>query len=272
VGIADASGYIHELGMTYDEYFFTVFSHKLGYSLPQNKDCTYIFEFKFPSKSQFIVQCEKPSITLIGIRNRVTGKEMDISQNKEGYNYVYASECRMTILQSMIDSHCPAEMEGMVIVDANFNRLKVKATAYELLSQLRQNNEVHNLNILIRASKYIGKEMTKSMEAYLNRYELFPTYTKIIQAKNMLKIALQKAYLETKDMEGKALGELCKQHEYGDVLFIMKKFGNKMSVISEKHYTNYIKRLLPSVEAKSHQEMLFILTSLKIEFQDLCKN
>ena len=271
-GTADASGYIDELGMTYDEYFFTVFSHKFGYSLPKNEDCTYIFEFKFPCKSQFIVQCEKPSITLIGIRNRVTGKEIDISQNKEGYAYVYASECRMTILQSMVDSHCPAEMEGMVIVDANFNRLKVKATAYELLSQLRQNNEIHNLNILIRASKYIGTDMTKSMELYLNRYELFPTYTKILQAKNLLKIALQKALLETKDMDGKELGLLCKTHEYGDVLFVIKKFGNKIPVISERLYTNYIKRLLPSVEAKSYQEMLFILTSLKIELQELCKN
>ena len=74
----DAHGVIPDLNITYSEYFWSVFE-KLKYKFPQYLNCTYIFEFKFPSDVQFITKTYEESITLIGIRNNDFFNEISIT-------------------------------------------------------------------------------------------------------------------------------------------------------------------------------------------------
>lgn len=70
----DGNGMVLAQNCTYSEYFWKVWN-KLGYDLPTDTKCTYIFEFKFPSETQFITKSTDETITLIGCRDIITYKE-----------------------------------------------------------------------------------------------------------------------------------------------------------------------------------------------------
>lgn len=103
--------------------------------------CTYLFELVSP-RTQVVIKYPKTHLYHIGTRNNVTGKEsnIDIGIEKPG-------EFKISDLDSII-AHANAinpdnvvVEEGYVVVDRNFNRIKVKSPKY-LMIHSQINNRI----------------------------------------------------------------------------------------------------------------------------------
>lgn len=227
-GTPDGSGEILGLEKTYSEYFFEVFGEDWFPLLDFNK--TYIFEFKFPSDIQFITYCDKPSITLIGLRNNETLEE-EIIENSwltefgftipMGYNYLGNAYDNLVSLKEAYSYYNPLIMEGYVIVDNNFNRMKVKHPGYELISNLMSSDsedaEVANLKTLIKLSQFVT-----NVNALDKKFpHLKETFGKILKARKHLINELNSLKVKLKDKDKKSVGLMAKNHKFGNFLFVL---------------------------------------------------
>ncbi len=126
-----------ELGISYGElakkcleamgFVFDEFVKKL------NQNYTYMFEMTSPYNIVYI-QYPDMKLTLIGVRDNVSlkelepmpiAKELGISSPKE---YSFTS---LTDMIDMVNSWNGTEQEGIVVVDKNFNRIKIKNASYK---------------------------------------------------------------------------------------------------------------------------------------------
>lgn len=258
-GTPNANGNVRGLELSYAEYFWQTWN-EYKYELPNHVDYTYIFEFKFPSEFQFLTKCEKPSITLIGLRNIITLKEYPIEKIGQNWNIAAKKEADINDLVNIAYDLNPLENEGFVLVDCMFNRLKLKSPAYDLLGLLKKESELYdfeknrgirhnNRKLLLRISKYIGKSH-KEIKHFVNYleskycYDLAFEYKNINQAKNELHWELDKELIAIQHLEGKDLGIFSKTHKYSDTLFLLKKIGNTKAFIrnlSENKYVTMLK-------------------------------
>jgi hypothetical protein len=104
-----------------------------------DKNTTYCFELTTPY-NRIVVYYPDNHVTLLAARNIVTGLEHNSSdvciigiQHVQAHTYTSVSE-----LLDWVSSLNPMEHEGVVIRDANFNRIKVKNAAYVAASKIRE--------------------------------------------------------------------------------------------------------------------------------------
>jgi hypothetical protein len=99
--------------------------------------------------------CDGSRITLIGVRNNMTLKELDIRWCVDDVYYV-TKEFPLTNLQEVIDASVklnPLRQEGFVVVDANFNRIKIKSPAYVAIHHLRDGSPQRRLMEIIKTGE-----------------------------------------------------------------------------------------------------------------------
>ena len=137
-GLPDASGLIKDIDKSYHEYFWEVFN-TLGYNLPKEKQCTYIFKFRIPTQN-FLTQCSDPDIVLIGIRDNETFEEHSIeSVLNNGWKTPRKYDLPLRSILELVNNSDPIILEGVVAVDAKFNRVKIKNPQHEAINGIRQN-------------------------------------------------------------------------------------------------------------------------------------
>lgn len=107
---------------------FDQFTHRLD---PQY---TYVFEMVGPV-NQVTIYYPKMEITLLSVRSLKTLKELPLDgfDFPKAKSYAYSS---IDSLVTMVNSLSGKDYEGVVVVDSNFNRLKVKNAEYLLMSGL----------------------------------------------------------------------------------------------------------------------------------------
>lgn len=128
--------YPHEDSQNFKETFCRLFDEFNNLS----KDYTYVFEL-LSKDNRIVTKYDKERVVLIGARNRKTGKE--VSQNNldriatdiyvdrpKRYQANNIDECRK-LFEEMNDDE-----EGLVIVDKNFNRLKLKQESYLKMAKI----------------------------------------------------------------------------------------------------------------------------------------
>jgi len=230
---ADASGMIRHKGISYADYFWHVWN-KLGYGYELDKDCTHMFEFKFPSDTQFITQAATESISLIGERDNETLREFHIMTESVCYNF--------DTLKQIVKDMNPVTCEGYVLVDENFNRLKLKSPAYDLLALLKKGDEnyAHNKEILIKVSKYFDKFHIDFNKFLQDRYDLKEIFIVIVRAKRCLLNDLKDELQNISDLEGKELGLYAKDSNFNKVLFQLKKVGDEFKLLEQISISTYI--------------------------------
>jgi hypothetical protein len=102
-------------------------------------DCTYILELTAP-ENQIVVQHKDRKLSLLGIRHLPTLREMRIEDwllNNPGFPLPLAPKHKgfdPRVDRDVIEGRNPLEFEGFVLVDKDFNRIKVKSSAYCLMS------------------------------------------------------------------------------------------------------------------------------------------
>lgn len=133
-GSPDASGQVGEWGFTFADLFWRTFN-AMGLSLPENTDWNYSFELT-SQWNRVVVPHKTANLTQIGLFDRVTGNEF-INQNSP---YPVVKSYALSSLDDILASFAkidPLSQEGYVVVDANFNRVKIKHPGYVALHHLK---------------------------------------------------------------------------------------------------------------------------------------
>ncbi len=139
-GTPDASGQVNGYPWTFGELFWDTF-HKAGLSLEPleyfDPNYTFMFELMTPY-NRIVVPHKGCSIKLIGIRNRNNGRELPPMAAPTGWPYVKSIPVYSD--KEVVDTFVgmsAINQEGWVVVDENFNRVKVKHPQYIVLHHMR---------------------------------------------------------------------------------------------------------------------------------------
>lgn len=144
-GTPDASGSVSDFGFTFKELFWNTFD-LLGYYLNSfERNYCYMFELQTPV-NRVVVEHEEPSLTLIGVRNLKTFEEEHVSTyadenwfEDDPVDYVLPhSFSDVKHLVTKANNLNPIEQEGYIVVDKDFNRIKIKSNKYVQLSHFRE--------------------------------------------------------------------------------------------------------------------------------------
>lgn len=142
-GTPDAGGsYGRDSDRTFADAFWETFDD-LGMEYPQRQDLCYMFEYCAPD-NRIVVRYEEPTIVLHGARNMETGQELahrELQGLGENHRWrvvqafdVNSSSAAVVALATELD---PLSTEGFVVVDAAFNRVKVKSPRYVVLHHMK---------------------------------------------------------------------------------------------------------------------------------------
>eukprot|EP01126_Amoeba_proteus_P050543 TRINITY_DN5983_c0_g1_i5.p1 TRINITY_DN5983_c0_g1~~TRINITY_DN5983_c0_g1_i5.p1 ORF type:complete len:390 (-),score=78.57 TRINITY_DN5983_c0_g1_i5:77-1246(-) len=181
-GVPDASMPFCDGGNSFSEIFWKIWE-STGMNLPNDKSKCYMFEM-LSMTHVIVVRPKKDEIILHGCRCMETLEELDpeIIAKKNGW------PCVQTFPYSSIEAlieNCrgldPTEVEGYVVRDKFFNRVKVKTPQYVALTHLNTSN-TNDLNLVHMLRIVILGEVTEFL-AYFPQYnDLYLASTRIYEA------------------------------------------------------------------------------------------
>ena len=188
-GSPDASGQVGDWPFTFAELFWKTFN-EMGLKLPLNTDLNHSFELT-SQWNRVVVPHKGATLTLIGLFDRVTGNEF-VDHNT---TYPMVKSFKLSSFEDILASFAgidPLSQEGYVVVDANFNRVKIKHPGYVALHHLKDGFGPRRIVEIIRASE------TSEVLTY------FPEWTEQFNESQKrydnLVNALQNLYDEIKDI------------------------------------------------------------------------
>lgn len=177
-GSPDAGGQVHaEAGMTFADLFWSTFSD-MGYKVPVDLHRDLCFAFELTSQyNRIVVQHAAPRVTLIGVRNRVSGEEYD----PEVFSGLYESvktfiPHSIKEISESFSSMSPVSQEGYVMMwrEGNrFNRVKIKHPGYVALHHMRDSTTDKAFYEVIRSGE--SSELLTYFPEYTNAFNLCKT-------------------------------------------------------------------------------------------------
>jgi hypothetical protein len=186
-GTAEGEGEVNnKLGTTFNDLFWKTVTEKYGFNeCLLDKDLNYIFELTTPYNIVVKPHGES-SATLLAVRNRVTLKEIDYSDLKMvseslGIPLVKRfdlNDGNVGALLRTFESMTWHE-EGYVIVDAQFNRIKVKNPAYVAVHHLKSKTAEHNIIGVVKSNE-IDEFAATFPERNEEIYRLKENYDKLV--------------------------------------------------------------------------------------------
>lgn len=153
-GTPDGSGNAESCGLTFSELFWQTY-RELGYRVPLNTAYTYLFEL-MTRHNRVIVCHPKPRLVLHGVRKLSTLQEESPTSCALTHGWEFVREFPLNTLESIVaacNALNPVECEGYVVVDAAFNRIKVKSPQYVALSHLKEGMNGRRLLDIVRTNE-----------------------------------------------------------------------------------------------------------------------
>jgi hypothetical protein len=136
-GTPDAGGMVNDYGFKFSELFWNNFKHKLP-----SANINMCFYFELTSKyNKVVVQHNEPVITLLGARELSLLQE-ELTPDRTSLYFPECPVVRSYPIQTIDDvletfkTMSPLTQEGYVMVDAKFNRIKVKHPGYVALHHM----------------------------------------------------------------------------------------------------------------------------------------
>lgn len=180
-GTPDANCFVGSYKILFKDLVCSVFN-ELNYSFPDesDQDKTFIFELMTPL-NRIVVAHDKNKLVLHGVRNNKNGIEYLPELYALKYNYdcvpVYDFSNQEEVMKA-VEVMDGLKSEGYVVVDSNFNRVKIKCESYlrysNLISALSTNNM---LDIIIRneTAEFLSyfPEYNKYFEVIKEKYDSF---------------------------------------------------------------------------------------------------
>ena len=240
-GNPDAAGNVGDHGFTFDELVRSTIFDRMDYldrdaannafTKHRNKNITYMFELTTPF-NQVVVQHESKRLTCIGARNIETFQELtDIEIGHIYFNTrfpfckTYDFSSKEEILKALNDKK-GTEREGFIVVDKNFNRVKIKSDDYVKLHRFHQGFSQKNLIDAVRTNegseilthfpnlKQLYDELKLKYDALVERIQT--TFDKISSIENQKEFAI--AATKYPDIQGFFFNMRAKKLSVKDVL------------------------------------------------------
>ena len=208
-----------------------------------DKDYTYMFELISPY-NQVVIQYDKIHLYHIGTRNNITGEEINpyigIEKPKE-YKLSSLDEC-IEAVNAMNDN--TMDQEGFVVVDDDYNRIKIKSPKYFMYHHMWNNGA-------ISPKRIIGIIKEGNME---DAMEHFPVLTEDIlkynAAMSIYRYKAQKiinnarSVYEEFDNDRRAASQVINTFEYPNIgYWSIDNEGNADDYINSMKENNYIKTI-----------------------------
>lgn len=224
-GSPGATGNVGTSDKTFNELFWEVFNDNdcvgLGHDLPHVfsegfKDITFLFELMTP-ENQIVVRHQNRKLVLIGARNRVTGEEIPTWAFKNCWPVVKQYDfSNLESATASLENVSAFDQEGYVVVDKNWNRIKIKSPQYVRMHHLRSDfSQRKCVEIILNgeADEFISyfPEFTKEFIEYQIKIDTL--------TKNVLdKFDEIKHHTNQKDFALEAI-----KYNYNGILFALKK-------------------------------------------------
>jgi len=221
-----------------------------------NKSNTYIFELVSPF-NRVVISYDESMLYHIGTRNNYTGEEYDIDIGvikPKQFPLNTLNDC--IVAASLINQgHEQVEAEGFVVVDKDFNRIKIKSPEYVFM-----HHNINNYAITIKRIVDLLSDEDFNLDSFLNQ---FPEY---IERFDAIKKLIDDFHMECiNEMNGaRLMYEECGDRrkvweEFGlnkETGFIaMRAVGNDIPVeellnhIEKKHLVKHIRNALEGDDA-----------------------
>jgi T4 RnlA family RNA ligase len=170
-GSIDANGTVGDNPFTFAELFWETFKQQMYFVSDLDPRNTYMFELT--SKYNRVVTSQlnnEGKLTLIGVRDNNTGQEFPVSLYKDIFDVVRSYDMN-TIDEILIAAKelDPSKQEGFVLVDKNYNRIKVKSEKYVLIHHLKDSVNDERIVELIRTGE--DSEVFAYFPDIKNRYD-----------------------------------------------------------------------------------------------------
>jgi hypothetical protein len=155
-GTPDASGLVGDYGETFAELFWKVVEEQGIFGFLSTNHC-WSFEL-CTALNRVVVNYNHPKIYIIGCRNLETLEERKL--NTIGLRLCGLLSPKKFPLRCVDDciraaeALDPLKQEGFVVVDGNFNRIKIKTPAYIMLHHAKDTLSVRKMVDIIRFGEY----------------------------------------------------------------------------------------------------------------------
>ena len=222
-GTPDAQTPIGDYGTTFYDMFWRVFQTPPP-GLELDKGYCYAFELCCP-ENRVVVQHSKLRLVLHGIRDLATGLELDplgsrwcsVFETPKSFPLTSVNECLEAAKH--LD---PLQQEGYVVVDASFNRVKVKSPAYLALHHSKDGLlSQKKMALIIRTGE--SEEFKTALSAFP---ELRPHFDKLVTRYDEIVHEANFSYQKIKHIQNQKEFALAAQKEYyPNILFGMRKTG-----------------------------------------------
>lgn len=239
-GTPDASGEVNGYGITFKQLFWDTF-HAKGFVVPSvyQEDLTFMFELMTPF-NKIVVQHKESDLKLIGVRNRATGAEMNpaVYGMYDPVKQFGHKDSIDELLESFPEID-PCKMEGYVVVDKFYNRLKVKHPGYVKLHHMRDGLTPKGILSVIMAGEH--EEVINSFPEWR---EVFENMKATLDG---LAMELDQWWNDIKDIpQRKDFAELAKQSKLPAILFLLldKKIQNAREGLCTKIHVDKLMEVL----------------------------
>ena len=210
-----------------------------------NKDYTYIFELVSP-KNQIVIKYDKTQLYLLGIRDNITGLERK-KENFKLMNFpvpkeyvLHSLDACISAAQELNKSDYP-DLEGFVVVDENWHRIKVKSPQYLIYHHVINNGMITKERAwdilqsddfnMEEFSKMASEDNVKILEYYKEEFIKAKDYVleKIRETLELQKAGLTRKEIALKVKDDKASYYCFKALSFeGDPEQLIKDSGNKL--------------------------------------------
>lgn len=243
-GTPDAAGHVHGTSMTFAGLFWETWYNTMQFILPPgiNAGLTFMFELTSPF-NRVVVPHQAPSLTLIGARHLWSGKELPI-RFREALNP--AKEFPLTSIASIVDSFerfDPLTQEGYVVVDDQYNRIKMKHPGYVALHHLKSSFSIKRLVDVVRAGE--------AAEVLVHFPEWRTSFEQVTAAYNGLVVQLEQDWAELEHVKGcrKDFAVLALQSIWPAAHFML--LDERVKTVQEALRTVHIEKMVDLLGVKS---------------------
>jgi len=160
-GTAEGEGEVNnKMGTTFNDLFFKILKETYGFDITKlNSNFTYVFELTTPYNIVVKPHGES-SVTLLAIRGNKSLHEFNydylgVMGRGLGIPVVKSFDLNKGDFGSLIKTFegMPWSEEGYVVVDGNFNRVKIKNPAYLAVHHLKGKTAEHNILTIVKTNE-----------------------------------------------------------------------------------------------------------------------
>lgn len=191
-GTAEGEGEVNnKMGTTFNDLFWDTVNNKYTFNeCLLNKNFIYVFELTTPYNIVVKPHGES-SATILTIRNRETleelsRKDLEMAAISLGLPLVKKFDLNAKDVGALLRTFegMPWSEEGYVVVDANFNRVKIKNPAYLAVHHLKGKTAEHNILTIVKTNE-IEEFASTFPERKEELYRLKESYDNLTKTLNL---------------------------------------------------------------------------------------